>query len=113
MLARRVLRSAFLSALLLLSISPTPAQDDWDDDVSVAVFHMLNAYRQQNGLTALQQNDQLIAAAGGLSNVMASSGVLSHTADGRKLGDRVRASGYSWCGVAENIGQNYKNASAQ
>jgi uncharacterized protein YkwD len=54
--------------------------------------------------TALNWNNQLLQAALGHSSDMAQKNYFSHTSqDGRTLGQRVTAAGYTWSGVGENI----------
>ena len=61
----------------------------------------------------LAWNDKLTLAAEGHSQDMAAKNYFSHTsADGRMLGDRVNATGYSWSSLGENIAAGYPTINA-
>lgn len=67
---------------------------------------LLNSERSAKGLSRLSSSGRLTNAAQGHADDMAAKGYFSHqSADGRQLGDRVRALGYRYCAVAENIAQ--------
>lgn len=67
---------------------------------------MLNAFRAELGRPALSRSEALDAAAQGHARDMAENGFFSHTGStSGSLGDRVRAQGYGFCFVAENIAQ--------
>lgn len=73
----------------------------------------LNTYRQSQGLQELSYSRKLEQAAKSHAEDMVRRGFFSHTgSDGSDVGQRVRASGYEWCFVAENIakGQNSLDA---
>lgn len=73
----------------------------------------LNAIRAANGLPALAQSAQLTAAARLHANDMATNGFFGHTgSDNSSLGQRVRAQGFGYCYVAENIAQGQPSVSA-
>ncbi len=58
-------------------------------------------------------NANLLQAASGHSQDMAAKNYFSHTsADGRTLGDRVNATGYSWSSLGENIAAGYPTINA-
>jgi uncharacterized protein YkwD len=58
--------------------------------------------------SALSAQGQLTSAAYGHSRDMADNNYFSHTSlDGRTLGARVSAAGYSWSSVGENIAAGY------
>ncbi|KAL7682646.1 putative PAN/Apple domain, CAP domain, CAP superfamily protein [Plasmopara halstedii] len=64
----------------------------------------LNSYRAQNGLAALTIDSQLTAAALVHSKDQASQCAMSHDgSDGSKPWDRIKAAGYDWSVVAENV----------
>lgn len=68
------------------------------------LLSLTNSYRVQNGRVALVVDAKLTAAAQYQADYMARTGDYSHTnLDGRGLGDRVRAAGYSFSWVGENI----------
>ncbi len=71
--------------------------------VEAAVIEMTNAYRRQNTLGEVRPSAPLAKAARAYAAYLAQSGTFSHTADGREAGDRVKAAGYAWCSVAENL----------
>ena len=72
---------------------------------------LLNAARAGNGLAPLSASAKLAAAARVHAQDMARNGNFSHTgSDGSKPSARVRAQGYGYCFVAENIAQGYPTA---
>ena len=74
---------------------------------------LLNAARAQNGLPALRQNAKLTAAAAQHAQDMARVGFFSHSgSDNSSVGERVRAQGYAYCYVAENIALGQPTAEA-
>lgn len=66
----------------------------------------INAFRAANGLSSLSLDSQLTTAAARQSQAMAAADEMGHRIDGR-LGGRVKAVGYQWQGVAENLGMGY------
>ena len=89
-------RLALAVALMIAAISPLRA-----DPQAVQV---LNAMRAQQGVAPLSYAPRLEAAARAHALDMARHGYFSHTGrDGSGVGDRVRAQGYRWCYVAENL----------
>lgn len=73
----------------------------------------LNAFRQSKGIQELSYSRKLESAAKSHAKDMVRRGFFSHTgSNGSDVGERVRAAGYEWCFVAENIakGQNSLNA---
>ena len=69
---------------------------------------MLSEIRGALGLGAVRSSSQLNAIAQSYANVLASSGVVSHTADGT-FGDRLQAAGYRWIVAGENLGGGYRS----
>ena len=69
----------------------------------IAIVEMTNAFRHEQKLGALSLNKQLAAAARAYAAYLARNGTLSHSADGRSMDDRVRAQGYRFCWLAENL----------
>ncbi len=55
-------------------------------------------------------NEKLTKTAREFADYLARTDRFSHTADGRSPGQRVSASGYEWCIVAENIAWEYDSA---
>lgn len=73
------------------------------------VGSLLNVARAQNGLPALSPSPQLTAAAQAHVQDMVGKGFFSHIgSDNSRPSQRVRAQGYSFCYVAENIAQGQK-----
>ncbi|WP_394198455.1 CAP domain-containing protein [Litoreibacter albidus] len=65
---------------------------------------LLNAARAANGLAPLRASAKLTAAARAHAQDMARTGGFSHVGSDRsRPSDRVRAQGYGYCYVAENI----------
>ncbi len=65
---------------------------------------LINGYRLSRGLRALTYDWRLTSAASYQANYMARTGDYSHVdLDGRTLGDRVHAAGYSFAFAGENI----------
>lgn len=70
---------------------------------------LLNAARAENGLPPLSMNPKLAAAARVHAQDMARGGFFNHVgSDNSKPSQRVRAQGYGYCFVAENIAQGWK-----
>lgn len=89
-------RLALAVALLIAAISPLRAEPQ--------AVQMLNAMRAQQGVAPLSYAPRLEAAARAHALDMARHGYFAHTGrDGSGAGDRVRAQGYRWCYVAENL----------
>ncbi|KAH7469026.1 uncharacterized protein KRP23_10466 [Phytophthora ramorum] len=64
----------------------------------------INNYRVQNGLGALTMDNRLTVAAALHSQDQASHCEMTHTgSDGSRLGDRIKAQGYSFAMAAENV----------
>ena len=71
--------------------------------VEVAIVDKTNAFRKAHKLGALRRNAKLDAAARAFARFMARTSEFSHTADGREPAERIKAAGYSYCLVAENL----------
>lgn len=71
--------------------------------VEVAIVDKTNAFRRTHKLGALRRNAKLDAAARAFAKFMARTAEFSHTADGRKPAERIKAAGYNYCLVAENL----------
>jgi uncharacterized protein YkwD len=69
----------------------------------IAIVQMTNAFRREQKLGSLSTNKQLAAAARAYAAYLARTGTLSHSADGRSMDSRVRAQGYRFCWLAENL----------
>ncbi len=80
-------------------------------ELSASIAPDVNAYRQANGQAALSADARLARAAQVHANDMSAQGYFSHTGrDGSSVGDRVKAQGYGFCFVAENIAQGQQGA---
>jgi len=87
----------------------TPTAIDATATSSTDVGTLLNSARAANGLPPLSANPQLAEAARVHAQDMARGGFFSHVgSDKSKPSQRVRAQGYSYCYVAENIAQGWK-----
>ncbi|MGP4002553.1 CAP domain-containing protein [Streptomyces sp. 8N706] len=77
------------------------------------ILQLVNKERASAGCSPLTANAKLSAAAEKYSDVMAESGVMSHTGpDGSSMTDRVEREGYSWSAIGENIAQGQPDAEA-
>ena len=74
--------------------------------VEIAIVEKTNLFRRSNKLGELRRNPKLDRAAKAFARYLARSGRFSHTADGRKPAQRIRAAGYRYCQVAENLALN-------
>jgi len=71
--------------------------------VETFVIEMTNAYRRENKLGTVRINPKLSAAARKYAALLAKTQEFSHTAGGTNAGDRIKASGYEFCGYGENL----------
>uniref|UniRef100_UPI0031D95F7A CAP domain-containing protein n=1 Tax=Streptomyces hawaiiensis TaxID=67305 RepID=UPI0031D95F7A len=75
------------------------------------VLALVNKERAAAGCSPVTANDRLTRAADDYSDVMASSGVMSHTGpDGSTMTTRVEAAGYQWSTLGENIARGQADA---
>ncbi len=73
----------------------------------------MNKERAAAGCSPVTANDKLTRAADDYSDVMASSGVMSHTGpDGSTMTSRVEAAGYQWSTLGENIARGQADAAS-
>ena len=72
----------------------------------LAIVERTNAFRGEQGLGALRRNATLDRAAQSFARYLATSGTFAHEADGRTPSQRVRAAGYWYCNIAENLALN-------
>ncbi|MCU0703729.1 MAG: CAP domain-containing protein [Fimbriiglobus sp.] len=86
---------------------PTPPPDA---DAVQAVIDRTNAERRRAGVPPLSIDPQLTLAAEKHAADMARRNQLSHTLNGRSVADRVRAAGYEYRAVGENIAWNQPTA---
>ena len=72
---------------------------------------LLNAERSAAGLQPVRHSNRLTAAAREDARNLAATGLFSHVGtNGDTPGDRVKAQGYGFCVVAENISKGRKSA---
>ncbi|MFE2050499.1 CAP domain-containing protein [Streptomyces sp. NPDC059459] len=77
------------------------------------VLALVNEERAAAGCSPVTANDRLTRAADDYSDVMASSGVMSHTGpDGSTMTSRVEAAGYQWSTLGENIARGQADAAS-
>ncbi|MFF7770410.1 CAP domain-containing protein [Streptomyces massasporeus] len=77
------------------------------------VLSLVNKERAAAGCSPVTANDRLTRAADDYSDVMASSGVMSHTGpDGSTMTTRVEAAGYQWSTLGENIARGQADAAS-
>ena len=95
-----------LAATLIVSLvsfaGPTSA--------NVSSVHVVNDFRTQQGLTPLSHSRKLERAAHRHARDMARRGFFSHKgSNGSNVAQRVRATGYDYCFVAENIAMGHQS----
>lgn len=71
-----------------------------------AIIELTNAFRRSERLTDVRPNAELTLAAKLFAEYLAKTGRFAHEADGRQPADRVKASGYRYCIVSENLASN-------
>jgi uncharacterized protein YkwD len=77
------------------------------------VLSLVNKERAAAGCSPLTANAKLTQAADDYSDVMARSGVMSHTGpDGSTMTSRVEAAGYVWSTLSENIARGQADAAS-
>ncbi|MEU4659398.1 CAP domain-containing protein [Streptomyces sp. NPDC023723] len=77
------------------------------------VLALVNEERAAAGCSPVTENARLTRAADDYSDVMAASGVMSHTGpDGSTMASRVEAAGYLWSALGENIARGQADAAA-
>jgi hypothetical protein len=72
----------------------------------IAIVELTNVFRQENKLSVVVPNAELTRAARAYAQYLAATNTFSHSADGRQPADRVKAAGYTYCQVAENLALN-------
>ena len=104
-----VLALALLTAETLLIYAATHPRyalvlNDATRDMAARVIARTNTYRAANGCPALRENAILMGTAQAHSQEMALRDYVAHTsADGTSPWDRIKAAGYNYRLVAENI----------
>jgi uncharacterized protein YkwD len=82
-------------------------------DVTNRVVALVNQKRKGFGLPPLSRDQRLDASSQAHTEIMATHEDLSHQyPQERALGDRIRAVGYQWKGVGENIAAGYATPEA-
>lgn len=90
--------------------SPSPVVGS---DVENEVVRLTNIERAKAGCGPLKHDARLHAAALAHSADMSAKNYFSHTsADGRSFADRIKATGYAYTAIAENIAKGYPTAAA-
>jgi len=75
--------------------------------------NLMNTERGNLALGPLSQDAKLAQAAQGHATDMSINSYFSHTSlDGRKMSDRIAATGYDYCWAGENIAQGHPSQSA-
>ncbi len=67
------------------------------------IVEMTNRVRSEEKLRDVRENVALSNAARAYADYLAKNNLFSHTADGRKVAERVEEKGYVWCMVSENL----------
>src|SRR4051812_18187265 len=78
-------------------------------EVATRVVDQTNAFRAENKLPEVKENDVLTKAADDFAHFMAGTGKYGHDADGRTPAQRVEAAGYKYAIVLENIQMQYNS----
>lgn len=87
--------------------------DTTPDGIEAQVLALVNKERAAAGCGPVTANAKLTKAADDYSDVMAASGVMSHTGpDGSTMTSRVEAAGYAWSTLGENIARGQADAEA-
>ncbi|GIH70650.1 CAP domain-containing protein [Sphaerimonospora thailandensis] len=82
-------------------------------DLENEVVRLTNVERAKVGCGPLTHDAKLHTAAYGHSADMSAKNYFSHTSqDGRSFADRIRATGYSYTAIAENIAKGYQTPEA-
>ena len=105
-------RCARVFALLLLATgcaAAAPVRPNLQQ-VEDLVVEGTNRFRESQSRTVLRTNPELQKAARDFAEYMARTGEFEHTAGGTTPGSRVKAAGYEYCQVGENIARHYSTA---
>jgi uncharacterized protein YkwD len=100
-----ILIVAFVSLASLRGADPTdqPAPKLTADEAKI--LELTNEAREKEKLEPLKLNPVLTEVARAHSANMAKKGEMNHVLDGKKPSDRVKAAGYDYAWVGENIAQ--------
>ncbi|MFC0862510.1 CAP domain-containing protein [Sphaerimonospora cavernae] len=92
---------------------PTTGPGDVGTDLENEVVRLTNVERAKVGCGPLTHDAKLHTAAYGHSADMSAKNYFSHTSqDGSSFADRIRATGYSYTAIAENIAKGYQTPEA-
>lgn len=93
-----------LALLIFCQPLPSDAATEIDlDGAAATIVDRTNAFRRDHRLQALPTNRNLTEAAQQFAEFMARTDKYGHRADGRTPAERVKAAGYDYCAVRENI----------
>lgn len=73
------------------------------------IVRLTNEFREREGRSTVEKNEELEAAAQYFADYMARTGRYGHTADGSQPSARAEKHGYDYCLVSENIGYQYSS----
>ena len=101
-----MLCTALAPIALATAVPAAPADPQLPDLASVAneIARRTNAFRSSQGVSPVNADARLAAAAQEFAQYMAATDRYGHEADGRAPEARARAAGYEYCVVAENLG---------
>lgn len=89
--------------------SPAPMAQQ-SQAASGSAVTTVNAIRGQAGVSGVKRSRVLDAVAKGHANDMAANNFFGHTgSNGSTVAQRVRAKGYKWCIVSENVAKGYRS----
>ncbi|MGF1650923.1 MAG: CAP domain-containing protein [Hyphomicrobiaceae bacterium] len=71
--------------------------------VERTIIELTNEVRRAHALQEVRRSPTLDQAAQSYAQFLARTGTFSHTADGRRPGERATAAGYDFCIVSENL----------
>ena len=95
-----------------LKLPPTGGERRTADRADLAktetrVTELTNAFRKKQGLGPLTRDKTLADTAAKFGRYLAEQGVLGHRAGGTTPSERVRAAGYEFCAVRENLAYEF------
>ncbi|MDX3237825.1 CAP domain-containing protein [Streptomyces sp. ME03-5709C] len=95
------------------TVAARPQRSDGEGPVVAEIVRLVNEERASAGCRPVTLENRLTEAAQDYTDVMARSGVLSHTGpDGSTMAGRVEAAGYRWSTLGENIAVGQRTAAA-
>jgi len=102
---RRIVGLSALCLSVFHAASPVQAET-LAQRVGQAAEAAVNALRAEHGRSALRADEELAEAAANHASDMAKNDFFSHEgSDGSDVAERVRAAGYSYCWVGENLAE--------